>query len=57
MLITIPKKYLPKHLSKKDKKIIRKELKKSRKQYKRRNIIQENALNRSNQDIFTYIEC
>ena len=36
MLITIPQKYVPKHLSKKDKKIIRKELKKSRKQYKKK---------------------
>lgn len=36
MLITIPQRYIPKHLSKKDKKIIRRELKKSRKQYKNR---------------------
>ena len=35
MLITIPQRYVPKHLSKKDKNIIRKELKKSRKQYKK----------------------
>ena len=49
MLITIPQRYVPKHLSKKDKNIIRKELKKSRKQYKKINITQGNALNRSNQ--------
>ena len=36
MLITIPQRYIPKHLSKKDKNIIRRELKKSRKQYKKR---------------------
>ena len=36
MLITIPQRYVPKHLSKKDKNIIRKELKKSRKQYKKK---------------------
>ena len=35
MLITIPQRYIPKHLSKKDKNTIRKELKKSRKQYKK----------------------
>ena len=36
MLISIPKKYVPKGLNKRDKEIIKKELKKSRKLYKKK---------------------
>lgn len=35
MLITVPQRYIPKNLTRKDKSIIKKELKKSRKQYKK----------------------